>query len=47
VAQRRGELATLADWLVQFVQKTPKGVPGDFAQIYLWLAIAPLENGST
>ena len=45
VAQRRGELATLADWLVQFVQKTPKGVPGDFAQIYLWLAIAPLENG--
>ena len=46
VAQRRGELATLADWLVQFVQKTPKGVPGDFAQIYLWLAVAPLENGS-
>jgi phospholipid/cholesterol/gamma-HCH transport system substrate-binding protein len=46
VAQRRGELATLADWLVQFVQKTPKGVPQDFAQIYIWLAIAPLENGS-
>jgi phospholipid/cholesterol/gamma-HCH transport system substrate-binding protein len=46
VAQRRGELATLADWLQQFVQKTPKGVPGDFAQIYIWLAVAPLEDGS-
>ena len=46
VAQRRGELATLADWLVQFVQKTPKGVPEDFAQIYIWLAIAPLEGGT-
>ncbi len=45
VAQRRGELSTLADWLAQFVQKTPKGVPQDFAQIYLWLAVAPLENG--
>jgi phospholipid/cholesterol/gamma-HCH transport system substrate-binding protein len=45
VADRRSELGTLADWLAQFVQKTPKGVPGDFAQIYLWIAVAPLGSG--
>lgn len=46
VAQRRGEVGTLVDWLAQFVQRTPKGVPGDFAQIYGWLQLAPLETGS-
>jgi phospholipid/cholesterol/gamma-HCH transport system substrate-binding protein len=45
VAQRREEVGVLVDWLAQFVQKTPLGVPGDFAQIYAWLQVAPLETG--
>jgi phospholipid/cholesterol/gamma-HCH transport system substrate-binding protein len=45
VAERRGEVATLVDWLARFVERVPQGVPGDFAQIYAWLAVAPLETG--
>jgi phospholipid/cholesterol/gamma-HCH transport system substrate-binding protein len=44
VAARRGEVATLVDWLTLFVQRTPQGVPGDFAQIYGWFVI-PGVNG--
>jgi hypothetical protein len=33
----------LVDWLAQFVERTPKGIPGDFALIYGWFQIAPLE----
>jgi phospholipid/cholesterol/gamma-HCH transport system substrate-binding protein len=45
VAEQRGELTTLVDWLVEFTRKTPLGVPEDFAQIYGWLEIGPLEDG--
>ena len=45
VAERRGEVATLVDWLARFVVRIPQGVPGDFAQIYGWLVFAPLEPG--
>jgi phospholipid/cholesterol/gamma-HCH transport system substrate-binding protein len=45
VAERRGEVATLVDWLARFVDRIPQGVPGDFAQIYGWLSLAPLEGG--
>jgi hypothetical protein len=44
VAARRGEVATLVDWLAEFVHRTPLGVPGDFAQIYGWFVI-PGVNG--
>ena len=45
VAERRGEVATLVDWLDQFVQRAPLGIPEDFAQIYAWFDFAPLEDG--
>ena len=45
VAERRGEVATLVDWLDQFVQRAPLGIPDDFAQIYAWFDFAPLEDG--
>jgi phospholipid/cholesterol/gamma-HCH transport system substrate-binding protein len=45
VAENRGEVATLVDWLARFVDRIPQGVPGDFAQIYGWLSLAPLEGG--
>lgn len=45
VAERRGEVATLVDWLEQFVERTPKGIPEDFAQVYAWFDFAPLEDG--
>jgi phospholipid/cholesterol/gamma-HCH transport system substrate-binding protein len=44
VAARRGEVATLVDWLAEFVHRTPLGVPGDFAQIYGWFVV-PGVNG--
>jgi phospholipid/cholesterol/gamma-HCH transport system substrate-binding protein len=43
VAQRRSEVGVLADWLAEFVERTPKGVPGDFAQIYAWFLVGPEE----
>jgi phospholipid/cholesterol/gamma-HCH transport system substrate-binding protein len=45
VAEQRAQVSTLVDWLVQFTRKAPVGVPGDFAQIYGWLQLAPLEDG--
>jgi phospholipid/cholesterol/gamma-HCH transport system substrate-binding protein len=45
VAERRGEVAILVDWLSEFVRKTPLGVPGDFAQIYGWFELPILEDG--
>lgn len=44
VAGQREEVGVLVDWLAQFVVKTPKGVPGDFAQIYGWFVLAPTEG---
>ncbi|MDQ2651029.1 MAG: MCE family protein [Actinomycetota bacterium] len=45
VAAQRGEVATLVDWLVAFTAKAPKGIPDDFAQVYGWFELAPLEDG--
>lgn len=45
VAAQRGEVATLVDWLVEFTAKAPKGIPEDFAQVYGWFELAPLEDG--
>ncbi|MGK2948150.1 MAG: MCE family protein [Acidimicrobiales bacterium] len=44
VAQQRGEVGVLVDWLAEFAVKTPKGIPDDFAQVYLWAVLAPLEG---
>lgn len=44
VAQQRGEVAVLVDWLEQFTVKAPLGIPGDFAQVYGWMELAFLEG---
>jgi len=44
VADRRDEVGILVDWLAEFTRKTPLGVPDDFAQIYGWFEIPPLED---
>jgi phospholipid/cholesterol/gamma-HCH transport system substrate-binding protein len=44
VAGQRGEVGTLIDWLAEFTVKAPKGVPGDFAQVYAWAQPAPLDD---
>jgi phospholipid/cholesterol/gamma-HCH transport system substrate-binding protein len=45
VAERRAEVGTLVDWLERFVRRVPQGIPEDFAQIYAWFDVAPLEDG--
>ena len=45
VAARRGEVATLVDWLRSFSTTVPKGIPGDFAQVYGWFVVGPVELG--
>jgi phospholipid/cholesterol/gamma-HCH transport system substrate-binding protein len=45
VAARRGEVATLVDWLRNFSTTIPKGIPGDFAQVYGWFVVGPVELG--
>ena len=42
---QRGEVAVLVDWLSRFVEVTPKGIPGDFAQVYGWFALTPADDG--
>jgi phospholipid/cholesterol/gamma-HCH transport system substrate-binding protein len=44
VAGQRQEVGVLVDWLEQFVIKTPKGVPGDFAQVYGWFVPVLLDG---
>jgi ABC-type transporter Mla subunit MlaD len=44
VAGQREEVGVLVDWLAQFAVKTPKGVPGDFAQVYGWFLLTPVES---
>jgi len=36
LAQGRGEVNTLLDWLNAFVQQVPKGIPAENAQVYAW-----------
>jgi phospholipid/cholesterol/gamma-HCH transport system substrate-binding protein len=42
VADQRGEVGVLVDWLARFADTTPKGIPGDFAQVYAWFELALL-----
>lgn len=37
LARANGEVGNLVDWLAKFVALGPKAVPGDFAQVYLWV----------
>jgi ABC-type transporter Mla subunit MlaD len=41
LAQGRGEVNTLLDWVDRFVYQIPKGIPNDFAQVYAWFAACP------
>lgn len=45
VAGQREEVGVLVDWLAEFVAKTPKGIPEDFAQVYGWFILTPTEDG--
>ena len=47
VIDQRGEVGVLVDWLARFVEVTPKGVPGDFAQVYGWFALTPADDGGS
>jgi len=44
VASQRQEVATLVDWLAEFATRARAGIPEDFAQIYAWLQLAPLDD---
>jgi virulence factor Mce-like protein len=37
LARANGEVGNLVDWITKFVALAPKAVPGDFAQVYLWV----------
>jgi phospholipid/cholesterol/gamma-HCH transport system substrate-binding protein len=37
VVKATKEVESLVDWVARFSEAVPKGVPGDFAQVYLWL----------
>jgi phospholipid/cholesterol/gamma-HCH transport system substrate-binding protein len=43
VVQRRQEVGVLVDWLAEFVRRVPLGAPGDFAQIYGWFQLGPVD----
>jgi len=38
------EVVSLVDWLERFARAVPRGVPGDFAQVYSWF-VSPEEHG--
>ncbi len=44
VSQQREEVGVLVDWLSEFTVRAPKGIPEDFAQVYAWFTLAPLES---
>ena len=44
VASQRQEVATLVDWLAEFATRARAGIPEDFAQLYAWLQLAPLDD---
>ena len=46
VAERRSEVGVLVDWLAEFTKRVPLGVKGDFAQIYGWFVVGPVEGVS-
>lgn len=38
VVDATDEVQSLVEWLARFSEIVPKGIPGDFAQVYLWVA---------
>src|SRR5690606_34108556 len=44
VVGQREEVGVLVDWLALFTTKIPQGVPDDFAQVYGWFQLAPLDD---
>ena len=44
IVGQREEVGVLVDWIARFVETTPKGVPGDFAQVFGWFVPAPTEE---
>jgi len=44
VASQRQEVAMLVDWLAEFATRARAGIPEDFAQLYAWLQLAPLDD---
>ena len=45
ITGQREEVGVLVDWLARFVGVAPKGIPGDFAQVYGWFVPAPTDEG--
>ena len=43
VTGQREEVGVLVDWLAEFTRKTPQAIPEDFAQVYGWFVLTPLE----
>jgi len=46
LAQGRGEVGALVDWLHAFVYQVPKGVPSGAAQVYGWFVVCGLPGSS-
>ena len=46
LARANGEVGNLVDWIARFVAAAPKAVPGDFAQVYLWVLPNQLDPRS-
>jgi phospholipid/cholesterol/gamma-HCH transport system substrate-binding protein len=45
VARHRGEVSTLLVWLERFAEGAHQAIPEDYAQVYSWFALAPLDGG--
>ena len=45
-ATQTQQVGTLVDWLDRFIYSLPKGVPGDWTQIYMWLMPCALDSRS-
>ena len=43
-AKHTGELSQLVDWLEKFAVGTPRTIPGDFTQVYMWLVPAEMDH---
>ena len=39
-----GELSQLVDWLEKFAVGTPRTIPGDFTQVYMWLVPSEMDH---
>jgi phospholipid/cholesterol/gamma-HCH transport system substrate-binding protein len=44
IVGQREEVGVLVDWIARFVETTPKGIPGDYAQVYGWFVVASTEE---